>query len=322
MAPRPVNALVLDWVCPRCRSSVASGEDVYSCTNGDCAGRYDVIGGQPILVDFSESILIEEEVKSRAAASAIGRGEARGMKRRIMRAVAPRNRVAAVNATRFIELSRALAEQPKILIIGGGSKGTGTEELYSHPALKLIAFDIYASELTQFVADAHRIPLADGSVEAVWIQAVLEHVLDPWRVAAEIHRVLKPDGVVYAETPFLQQVHEGSYDFTRFTESGHRWLFRQFVEVDSGVVLGPGSQLLWSIEHVVRGLFRSFAVGVIAKMLLFWLQYFDRIVPRAYSSDAAFAVYFLGRKSGTAIRPHEMAAYYKGAHPRTSSCAR
>jgi len=56
------------------------------------------------------------------------------------------------------------------------------------------------------------------------VQAGLEHVRDLWQVVAEIHRVLKDDGLVYAETPFMQQVHEGPYDFTRFTESGHRYL--------------------------------------------------------------------------------------------------
>ena len=120
-----------------------------------------------------------------------------------------------------------------------------------------------------------------------------------------------------AETPFLQQVHEGAYDFTRFTESGHRWLFRTFDAIDSGVVLGPGSQLLWSIEHVVRGTFRSVTAGVLVKMLLFWLRYFDALIPERYASDAASAVYFLGRKSETAIQPRDMIAYYKGAHART-----
>jgi ubiquinone/menaquinone biosynthesis C-methylase UbiE len=32
----------------------------------------------------------------------------------------------------------------------------------------------------------------------VWIQAVLEHVLDPPIVVAEIYRVLRPGGLVYA----------------------------------------------------------------------------------------------------------------------------
>ncbi len=59
-------------------------------------------------------------------------------------------------------------------------------------------------------------------------------------MAAEIHRVLRPGGIVYADTPFLQQVHEGAYDFTRFTDSGHRFLFRRFERIDSGSVAGCG----------------------------------------------------------------------------------
>jgi hypothetical protein len=113
-------------------------------------------------------------------------------------------------------------------------------------------------------------------------------------------------------------VHEGAYDFTRFTESGHRWLFRQFEEIDSGIVLGAASQLLWSIEHVVRGTFRSVTAGVVAKMMLFWLRYLDGLIPRKYASDAASAVYFLGRKSDSAITAKDMIVYYKGAHDRQS----
>ena len=177
-------------------------------------------------------------------------------------------------------------------------------------------FAIYASPLTHFVADAHRIPLADASVDAVWIQAVLEHVLDPWQVVAEIHRVLRDGGVVYAETPFLQQVHEGPYDFTRFTESGHRWLFRRFEAIDSGVVMGTASQLLWSVEHLFRGLFRSVRAGRIAALLLFWLRWFDSLIPAPYAVDAASAVFFLGRKTDEAIRPAEIVGYYQGAHSR------
>jgi len=83
--------------------------------------------------------------------------------------------------------------------------------------------------------------LASASVDGVLIQAVLEHVLDPAQVVGEIHRVLRPDGLVYAETPFLQQVHAGPNDFTRFTSSGHRYLFRAFAEIAAGPVAGPGA---------------------------------------------------------------------------------
>ena len=51
----------------------------------------------------------------------------------------------------------------------------------------------------------------------------------------EIYRVLKSDGIVYIETPFMQQVHGGKYDFTRFTYLGHRRLFARFQEIESGI---------------------------------------------------------------------------------------
>src|SRR5205823_1246671 len=113
-----------------------------------------------------------------------------------------------------------VAANPTILVVGGGTVGSGTDALYRDPAVRLIAFDVYGSPMTQLIADGHQIPLRDESVDAVLVQAVLEHVLDPAKVVAEIHRVLRPNGIVYAETPFLQQVHEAAYDFTRFTESG------------------------------------------------------------------------------------------------------
>lgn len=46
-----------------------------------------------------------------------------------------------------------------------------------------------------------RLPLADGSVDLVVAYAVLEHVEDPRRLAAEIRRVLRPGGWFCAWTP-------------------------------------------------------------------------------------------------------------------------
>jgi SAM-dependent methyltransferase len=185
--------------------------------------------------------------------------------------------------------------------------------LYSDDRARVIAFDLYGSALTQFIADAHQIPLADGSVDAVVIQAVLEHVLDPTRVVAEIARVLPAGGVVYAETPFLQQVHAGPYDFVRYTSSGHRYLFRKFEEIAAGPVAGPGTQLVWSIDHTVRGLLRSEFAGKIARGLVFWLRGIDRLVPSAFATDDASAFYFLGRRAERELTPQEVVSYYKGA---------
>ena len=70
-------------------------------------------------------------------------------------------------------------------------------------------------------------------------------------MVAEIHRVMKASGYVYAETPFMQQVHEGAYDFTRFTVLGHRYLFKDFDSIIIGGNGGSGEVLSWSIKHFV-----------------------------------------------------------------------
>jgi ubiquinone/menaquinone biosynthesis C-methylase UbiE len=214
-------------------------------------------------------------------------------------------------------LSLLSGPSPLVLVIGGGTIGNGVEALYADRRIRIIGFDIYGSPMTQFIADAHQIPLASDSVDAVVIQAVLEHVLDPGQVVREIHRVLRRDGLVYAETPFLQQVHAGPYDFVRYTSSGHRYLFRAFEEIAAGPVAGPGTQLLWSVEHMVRGLLRSELAGKLARALLFWLRSLDRLVPPAFAMDNASGYYFLGRRADRELTPSEIVSYYRGAQWRS-----
>jgi len=198
-------------------------------------------------------------------------------------------------------------------MVGGGSIGQGMDPLYADPDIHIYAFDIYRSPYVQFVADAHQIPMPDELFDAVVIQAVLEHVLQPSDVVEEIWRVLKNDGLVYAETPFMQHVHEGAYDFTRFTESGHRYLFKRFELINSGASGGPGIQFLWSIDYFVRSLLRSRTAGKLAKLAFFWVQYLDALVPPQYAIDAASGVFFFGRKAQTTVRPSSMVDYYQGA---------
>jgi SAM-dependent methyltransferase len=203
--------------------------------------------------------------------------------------------------------------RPTVLVIGGGTMGDETGELYDASDVNVIAFDIYASPLTQFIADAHSIPIVTDSIDAVVIQAVLEHVLEPWKVVDEIHRILRDDGLVYADTPFLQPVHEGPYDFTRFTDSGHRGLFKRFTIIDSGLLAGSGTTLSWCFAEFIRALTRSTTLGAMARLGTFWMSRLDRVLDRRLSLDSASSVFFFGRKSQSTASPRELVEYYKGA---------
>ena len=303
--------------CPACHSGIHNS-DGYRCTNSACRLNregFPTIRGQPVLLR-SAGVVSPEILEQRGGASHIDRRRS-WLTQRVRRSLLDGAAVqqSRAMAQRLVELLAPLP-RPRVLIVGGGEVGMGSEVLYEDTRLDAVSFDVYQSDSTSFVGDAHSIPMLEGTVDAVWIQYVLEHVLDPPAVVEEIRRVLRPAGLVYAATPFLQPVHEGAFDFTRYTHSGHRWLFRWFEEIDSGVVMGPGPQLLSTIEYWTRGVTRSRTAGKALKLLFSWMRFFERLIPTAYALDNASALYFLGRRSVTPMSEADIREYYRGADGR------
>lgn len=208
--------------CPRCRSqlSLGWGQGQVSCLNEKCIysdQEFPLLNGQPVLIDFADSIF-ERSNYQRGNGSALPRDLTRNKFRsRLRLLVNGTNPVAAKNCDLFLSLVKAGTKYPRILIIGGGEIGLGADKLYSDSDIELIGTDVYASPRTTLLCDAHKLPFETQTFDGIWVQAVLEHVLDPHVVVAEIHRLLKQNGYVYAETPFMRQVHERAYDFSRFT---------------------------------------------------------------------------------------------------------
>ena len=309
MALDPIRPLLR---CPRCGAALVAGVPLWRCVGATCRYRdegFPSLQGTPVLIDFEDSIFDRASLEQTDGASPISR------KRHLFRAIRERladgNDAAAGNCAAFLTALRA-RPRPRVLVVGGGARGGGTQALYDARDIIRVTTDVYASPDVDLLADGHRLPFADASFDGVWIQAVLEHVVTPASVVAEIHRVLADDGLVYAETPFLQHVHERAYDFTRFTRNGHRWLFRRFAEVRSGTTGGPAQSLLWSIRYLARSLFRSDKVGSLFAVAFFWLKYLDRFVDERYRADAATGVFFLGRKTSKPIAARELVAYFPG----------
>lgn len=293
-------------------SGLSLVEADHALATADGGETYPIVDGVPILIVRDRSI-VGQSVFATSAASEVERRERSGLARIAKRMLSPTKKETVENIAAFVSLLKASSDAPLVLVIGGGTEGQGTAKLYRDPAIRRVSCDIYRSPSIDFVADAHDLPMADDSVDGVLVQAVLEHVLEPAKVVAEIWRVLKPGGMVYSETPFLQQVHEGAYDFTRFTDSGHRFLFRRFERVASGTCGGAGTQLLWTLDYFFRGLFRSRAAGKAAKLMFFWLPFLDRAIPAKYTTDTASGFFFLGSKSEAAVSPHDIVGYYAGA---------
>jgi SAM-dependent methyltransferase len=298
--------------CPRCRGPLRDGPAGLQCAQPSCGLAHQVfptVAAQPAIIDFDQSILDHAELLASAGSSYVDRSHG-VLARAVSRILFGYNREAEAKAGQILADVKTSTLSARLLVIGGGAVGSGVQAMYDDPQVQVIGTDIYHSPHTTLIADGHRLPFADQSVDGVWIQAVLEHVLDPQQVVAEIHRVLRPDGLVFADTPFMQQVHEGAYDFTRFSLSGHRWLFRHFALIDAGTSGGAGLATLWSVRYLARAMTGSGPLGTLVQLAFCWLRFIDRWAAPRDTADAASAVYFYGRKSHTPIVPKDIVAFY------------
>jgi ubiquinone/menaquinone biosynthesis C-methylase UbiE len=75
------------------------------------------------------------------------------------------------------------------------------------------------------VGDAERLPIAANSIDAVYCEAVFEHLENPELAATEMFRVLKPGSVSFVCTPFMQAFH-GYPSARRFQDFRKRHLRR------------------------------------------------------------------------------------------------
>ena len=304
--------------CPICRARVNVTSEQITCASSECGAHFPMVNGVPVLLNEESSVFSINGVVSQQSTTFGPRK--RGIKETLTRLIPSisKNLKAGQNYERLAGLLLGQSAAPRVLTVGGGILGQGMESLPLNDPVELVETDVSFGPRTMMICDAHDIPFEDESFDGVIAQAVLEHVADPYRCAEEIHRVLKKQGLVYAETPFMQPVHMGRYDFTRFTHLGHRRLFRGFEEIDSGAVCGPGMALAWSYQYFLLSFTESKTlralVRIFASLTSFYLKYFDHyLIDKAGALDAAAGYYFMGRKGNRILSDRELIELYEGA---------
>ncbi len=269
------------------------------CVNTDCElTTFESVGLLPILVNTACPNSLDLTSCLFAYLNLVDRGNPRPtFLNALKRILQGENKVSRRN---FHKLLGLLPDGASVLIVGGGTRGSGTEQVYNDAKrgkIKIFSIDVYPSAEVDCIADAHCLPFPDSFFDCIIIQAVLEHVISPQGVVSEIHRVLSEKGIVYSELPFIQSVHEGPFDFTRFTHSGHQLLFTSFRLISTGVHHGPTQSLLFISSHYFQ-----LVLGKISRVILYTAfsrisRFIDEcLFPESKLVDIACGTYVLAQK--------------------------
>lgn len=302
--------------CPVCKSKLETANGHFLCVSSQCHTTFPVVDGIPVLINEANSLFSISDFEHQSNTYYTERSKLERLAKRVLPTMS-RNIKARANISQFTKLLLKENTNPKVLILGGGIVGQGLKSILSLPSIEFIESDISFGPRTNLICDAHDIPFENETFDGVIIQATLEHVVDPYRCVEEIHRVLREKGIVYAETPLMQYVHGGRYDFTRFTHLGHRRLFRMFDEICSGSSYGPGMSLAWAYEGFLLSFVKSQSARAVAKVfvrLTAWgLKYIDYyLINKPGAIDAACLYYFMGSKSSKAISDRDIIKGYRG----------
>lgn len=308
----------VDLRCPVCGSALSLKTASWQCS-GNAPHEFPDLAGVPVLLNPARSIFRVEDFH--ASARTTFKDPAAWALRLGRLLPSPSRDVSADRCRRHLAdlLARRPADRRRVLVVGCGDGTAGYGVLAQVEGARWLETDVSLAGRASVVCDASDLPFVDGQFDLVICIAVLEHVLEPQRCVDEMHRVLAEDGLIYATTPFMQQVHMGEYDFTRFTRSGHRWLFRAFDELNSGLATGPASVLVWSVEYFLMSWTRSVGARRIAKgmtrLLLGWMTLLDPLLARSNAAyDAGGGFYFIGRRApGPTLDARGMIGYYRGA---------
>ena len=172
------------------------------------------------------------------------------------------------------EFLKIAAQDDIIIELGSGNRRLRDD---------VINVDLFLFPNVDLVADIAKVPFGDCSADAVILDTVLEHVPEPHRVVGEIHRILRPGGVLVCITPFVFPYHGYPRHYANFSRDGLMFLLKDFSECRVETNMGPTSGMLNLLSEyfaVALSGGNKLAYTIIKGMVLlpvFMLKYIDKL---------------------------------------------
>lgn len=191
----------------------------------------------------------------------LDRRQGQGWKERLWRLLAPPKLLIPNPAELDAQRRLGVAPGPWNLYIGGaGSAVSG-----------FLNVDLFAEPGVDVQADAAQLPFPDALFTQIECDAVLEHVPDPARILAELHRVAAPGAWLRVVVPFCHPYHPYPEDYRRFTIQGVEAMAQGWTLRDSGWRTGPTATLLVFLVEWAKLWFRSQTVRALVHCVLGWI---------------------------------------------------
>lgn len=164
-----------------------------------------------------------------------------------------------------------------------------------------VTADVNPVHQPDYLADLHDpLPGDPTPFDRIICNAVLQYCHTPSRVVRNLADALTPNGLLYLEVPFVQQVCvDAGGDRFRFTLDGLRGLVTDagLTIVASGPTIRPGSALAWLAEEVVshtaQNRYVRHGLALLTRVLAFPLHFLPSIAPER----AAGGCYVIARRN-------------------------
>lgn len=261
--------------CPTCKGALvndASGLKCQSCTAAYAFRGQAVVFNKPPETTGADASFQQEQMRGQsllARLHALGKG------------IVNSEYMPIDHVRQFVDEAGA---QEVVVELGSGNRRLSEG---------IINVELFCFANVDMVADIARLPFADGSIDRIVLDTVLEHVPEPAVVVGEIHRVLKPGGMVVCLAPWIFPYHGYPKNYYNFSRDGLAYLFREFSSCEIKMSMGPTSALtnLFS-EYMALGLsgrsrFMYTLFKGLALLPVFYLKFLDRLW---YGSDKALRI--------------------------------
>lgn len=96
------------------------------------------------------------------------------------------------------------------------------------PSMKYVGCDMQEGPGVDRILNLHHLDLPPESVGTVLILETLEHVEFPRKAIEEVHRIIKPSGILVISSVMNFPIHDYPFDYWRFTPEAFRSLLKTF----------------------------------------------------------------------------------------------